>query len=111
MSIYNETIYNYIIYIWFILYILSVFGLYNKAPEYLLDLDFYLKLYIGIFLVLRFNPFVKSKLEDFDKKIIFASGTFILFTTLITNFFIPKGERVNILKQTSAIKNIVKKNK
>jgi hypothetical protein len=85
-------------------------GIYNKAPQYLLKLDFYLKLYIGIFLVLRYNPifpFVKNKLEEFDKKLIFSSGIFILLTTIITNLLVPKEERQNILKQTSDVKKLL----
>ena len=106
----KEKIYNSIIYIWFILYVLSVFGIYNNAPKYLLSLDFYLKLYIGIFLVIRYNPvfpFIKNKIEDFDKKLIFSSGMFILLTTVLTRLLVPIEERQTILKQTSDVKKIL----
>lgn len=105
----KEKIYNYVIYIWFILYGLSILGIYNNAPKYLLSLDFFLKLYIGIFLVIRYNPifpFIKNKIEDFDKKLIFSSGMFILLTTILTRLLVPIGERQTILKQTDDVKKI-----
>lgn len=106
----KEVLYNYIIYIWFILYGLSFFGIYNNAPKYLSTLDFYLKLYISIFLVIRYNPylpFVKNKLENFDKKLIFSGGISILLTTILTKLLTPKEETKDILKQTSEVKKII----
>lgn len=106
----KETLYNYVIYLWFILYALSIFGIYNNAPKYMLTIDFYLKLYIGAFLVIRYNPFfpfVKNKLEHFDKKLIFSGGISILLSTILTRFLAPKEETQNILKQTTDVKNII----
>jgi hypothetical protein len=110
INIKREKLYNYAIYLWFILYALSIFGIYTKAPKYLLKLDFYLKLYIGGFLVIRYNPFfsfVGDKLESFDKKLIFSGGLFILLTTILTILLVPKEDRQNILKQTYDVKKII----
>ena len=82
-----ENIQNYIfsavVTISYILYFAIAFGLSVKAPEYLETLQYWAKLYIGIFLVIRFNMFRKIQFTDLDRKIAFSAGIFILTTTFI----------------------------
>ena len=66
-----------------VLYVLSLvayFGL-NLKPLSLL-LDRLIKLYIGLMLVFKFNPFTDSKkLSIFDKRLAYHAGMILLLTT------------------------------
>ena len=64
------------------LYILVALGLSTTAPVYLNDLQFYMKIYISLFLIYRFNPFRRVRFTALDAKIAFSAGFFLLFMTL-----------------------------
>lgn len=83
----QEKTYDVIIYITYILIILSSLGLSEWAPKYLYNLDYYVRIYICLFLIWRFNP-LRSKYEftDLDRKIAFSAGIFILTTTAINKY-------------------------
>jgi len=65
------------------LYIIIALGLSASAPEYLTVLQYYLKLYISIFLIWRFNPFRRVKFTKLDATIAFNAGVFLLSTLVI----------------------------
>jgi hypothetical protein len=68
----------------YILYGISIIGLSRNAPTYIQTLDSYVKIYICLFLIYRFNP-LRNKIEftELDRKIVFSAGLFILTTTAI----------------------------
>ena len=66
-----------------ILYFLILLGLTATAPEYLDDLNYYVEIYVSLFLIYRFNPFRQTKYTELDVKITFAAGIFLLLTTTI----------------------------
>lgn len=72
-----------ITYIIWILYIIIALGLSAKAPEYLYNLQRFIKIYISLFLIYRFNPFRHVKFTEFDAKIAFNAGVFLIATTAI----------------------------
>ena len=86
----SRYIYNIITYVSSLIYIISAMGLYDTAPQYIIYIDIALKLFIGLFLIFRFNPLVKIRFNDFDKQIIFSAGIFILLSTTITTFMLNK---------------------
>lgn len=75
--------YNIVMYITWILYIAIALGLSANAPQYLDDLQSFVKLYISLFLIYRFNPFRRVKFTGLDAKIAFSAGVFLLATTAI----------------------------
>ncbi len=77
--------YDIIVYITWILYIIIALGLSANAPEYLDDLQNFIKLYVSLFLIYRFNPFRRVKFTGLDAKIAFSAGVFLLATTAINN--------------------------
>jgi hypothetical protein len=81
------------------LMILSAFGLSESVPRFLQSLDYYVRIYICLFLIWRFNP-LRSNYEftDLDRKIAFTAGVFILTTTALNQY-------VEQLK--SSVKNIL----
>jgi hypothetical protein len=73
-------------------YILTAFfltGVSTKSKEYLYTIDKYVKIYISLYLLWRFNPFGSIKFVDLDRNIAFSSGLF-LFTTTVVNELLQK---------------------
>jgi hypothetical protein len=77
--------YNIIIYITWFLYVVIALGLSANAPQYLEDMQYYVKMYVSLFLIYRFNPFRRVTFTGLDAKIAFSSGVFLLATTAINN--------------------------
>ena len=86
----HKQIYLYVLYTTYVLYFMSYIGFYSLAPQYIQLLDEILKIYVGLFLVIKFNPIFKHKFDSFDKDIAFSSGIIILlsttFTTIISKY-------------------------
>lgn len=78
-----------VLYITWGLYIAIFFGISANAPQYLDVLNSYVKIYVSLFLILRFNPFRKVKFTELDGKIAFSAGMFLLTTTALHNFLKP----------------------
>jgi len=76
--------FNVFIVLTYMLYILFAVGIFKSAPQYLESLDYYVKIYISLFLLWRFNPFRKIHFTELDRKIAFSAGIF-LFTTSAVN--------------------------
>lgn len=66
-----------------ILYIIISFGLSALAPQYLSYLQQFLKIYVSLFLIYRFNTFRTIKLTKLDKKIGFNAGILLIGTDII----------------------------
>ena len=79
----HRNMFNIIKYLSYIAYFTALFGVYNFDPRYSSMLDLITKLYISLFLILRFNPLVKEKYTKFDKNIVFSAGLFLFITTSI----------------------------
>jgi hypothetical protein len=82
---FQNRMYDLVVYITWFLYIIIALGLSANAPEYLDDLQYYVKLYISLFLIYRFNPFRRVKFTGLDAKIAFSAGVFLLATTAINS--------------------------
>ena len=68
-------------------YILIAVGIFIKSEdssEILEKIEFFLKLYMSIYLLWRFNPYRKQiNITELDKRIIYSSAFFILFIIII----------------------------
>jgi hypothetical protein len=67
----------------YISYIGIAVGVQLVSPESLDNLDYYVKMYVSLFLLFRFNPFQKIKFNELDRKIAFSAGIFLVTTTVI----------------------------
>jgi hypothetical protein len=96
---FQERIFDFIIYLTYFLIILSFFGVSEYAPKYLNELDYYVRIYICLFLMWRFNPFRSYyDFTNLDRKIAFSAGAFILTTTALNNYLISiQNEVKNLL--------------
>ena len=75
------------IYISYSLLFLTALGFSHYAPQYLNGMDYYVKIYVCLFLILRFNPFRRVKFTELDRKVAFSAGLFILTTTAFAQYF------------------------
>jgi len=77
----HQKTYRYALYILYILYATIFSGLFETNYEHLDILEIFVKYYVSLFLIARFNPLVKTKFTKFDAEIAFSSGVFLLITT------------------------------
>jgi len=89
-----ESVFIYVTYAVYFLYIIIAINISNyiglsedKSHEYLDRLDYFRQIYIGITLLLVFNPWTKTKYcTEFHKKIIFTSSIFLLLPPTVSLF-------------------------
>jgi len=84
---FQERIFDIVTYLTYFLIIISSLGLSQTAPQYLHTLDYYVRVYVCLFLVWRFNPLRSSfEFTNLDRKIAFNAGAFILTTTILNQY-------------------------
>lgn len=83
----QEFIFDILIVFSYILLIISSLGISATAPKLLETLDYYIRVYICLFLIWRFQPFrITNTFTNLDRKIAFNAGMLILTTSIITNY-------------------------
>ena len=82
---FQDQMFDLITFLTFGLYFAIAIGLSANAPQYLTTLQYYTKLYVGLFLFWRFNPFRRVRFTELDGKIAFSAGVFLLTTTAFEN--------------------------
>lgn len=83
------------IYLSYSLLFISALGLSQMAPNYLDTMDYYIRIYICLFLMWRFNPLrEKPEFTELDRKIAFSAGIFILTTTALNQYLVQLKEIV-----------------
>ena len=82
----------------YIFYIGAIIGVAVIHPEWYRTLDNIMKLYVGLFLFIRFNPFRGDvKFTKLDREISFHAGVFILSMLLVNSAFASYFPQVAIL--------------
>jgi len=98
----HQKLYYLLSYFSIFLYIVAFIGFSFNAPKYLLLLQEIMKIYISVILILRFNPYYKIEFNknnyEFDRKLAFSSGVFLLLTTGITTYIRSFLDKINIIK-------------
>jgi hypothetical protein len=82
----NEGIFDTIVSIIHAGYVAVAIGVFQKEPEYLPIIDYWTKVFIGLFLLWRFNSFAPSKFTEFDRKVVFSAGMFMFVTTIVNTY-------------------------
>lgn len=79
-------------YIIFIIFALLFLGIIQQEPPYLMQFIFIFKVFISLYLILRFNDFNKNiKFSELDRKVSFLAGIYLLlfaFADLIQEYMI-----------------------
>ena len=84
---FQNTIFNIFIITTYFLLALFISG-YKDANIYLENINYYVKIYISVFLIYRFNPFKQIKFNELDRKIVYSAGLMLFATTAINQFII-----------------------
>jgi len=83
---YAFIIVNYIAFaLYFTVVFVAIFGYTSRAPELLDRVDFYLRVYIGVFLLWSFSSSGIIKCNSLDKQMAFSAGCFIIFITIVND--------------------------
>lgn len=82
-------------YLSYLIYGITLIGIYNIAPEYLNTLHVFIQMFVSLFLIIYFNPFSKHEFTKFDKKVVFTAGIFLLMTTTVTDLIHPYIKPIN----------------
>ena len=93
---YHHTFFKYMLYTSYILFAIAFTGVYRIDPSYLTTLNELIKYYVCIFLLVQFNPYSEINCEDseFNRKIVFSAGIFLLLTTGITDYALLKLQNI-----------------
>ena len=77
-------------YLSYVLLFISALGISEMQPNYYLDtMDYYIRIYICLFLMWRFNPLREApEFTELDRKIAFSAGAFILTTTALNQYLV-----------------------
>jgi hypothetical protein len=78
----QDRLFDLTIFFSYVLYFIIYAGLISKAPEYLYVLQTFVKLYVSLYLIFKFNFLTNYPFNQLDKKIAFNAGFFLL-TTII----------------------------
>lgn len=82
----HQLIFDIALYLSYVLYIIAYLQIGTYNPKYLDTLQDFMKYYVTLFLLVRFNPLVKSQFNEFDRKVVFSSAIFLLTTTIFNQY-------------------------
>ena len=103
MAKFHEFVFQSALYLSYFLYIVAYLQIGYYNPKYLDMLQLYMKYYVTLFLLIRFNPFTNHQFTEFDRKVVFSSAIFLLTTTAFNEYAkqFDLAELVNIVKMRS----------
>jgi hypothetical protein len=83
----QERFFDIFIFISYLFLFFSLLGISFIPPEIFLEVNNYVRIYICLFLMWRFNPLrEKYEFTELDRKIAFSAGAFILTTTALNQY-------------------------
>lgn len=86
---FQNNLFTFVVVFSWILYFSILTGISTNAPKYLNIYDYYIKIYVSLFLLWRFNPFkTKIVFNELDRKIAFTAGVFLFTTTSLNQFLL-----------------------
>ena len=86
----HKKAYTWGLYLSYTLFAIALTGAVTVDPSYLMYLESTIRYYVCIFLLVRFNPLTHKQARskattEFDRKIAFSAGVFLLLTTTIAD--------------------------
>ena len=91
-------------YIAYFLLFSTIIGLGIVEPTYLTTFNYWLKIYISLYLIYRFNIFRTIKFTDLDRRVVFSSGILLLSTTALDEIFVSYASSIRkILPSLSSV--------
>ena len=87
MDYIKKPVYILLITIIYVTYILLYIGIIKYKPDIVNNLHIFLQIFIGFFLFIKFFPYRKHELKEYDSNIIFASSIILLTNLGIVELF------------------------
>jgi hypothetical protein len=72
-------------------YILTFLGIYYANPEYIQQLNIFIRVFVSVVLLVRFNPFNEVVVSKSDRILISAAAFFLLITTGVNDSVCARG--------------------
>ena len=110
LHIFQEYLFDIVINLAFFLLLISILGYSQYSQKYLNYLDYYIRIYICLFLIWRFYPLRSSyEFNTLDAKIAFNGGIFLLTTTALNQYLktIAKNTTTDLLDIETDAKNAI----
>lgn len=79
----HQSAFMYALYASYVLVAIAITGVVHLDPAYLDTIETFIKFYVSIFLMARFNPLVRTKFTPFDAMIAWSAGLFLFVTTSV----------------------------
>ena len=94
----HKSAYTWGLYLSYALFAVAFTGVLRIDPQYLVGLETAIKYYVCAFLLIRFNPLTHKRAHsaataEFDRRIAFAAGVFLLLTTAVTGIAASYAEK------------------
>jgi hypothetical protein len=97
-------LFNFLTVICYILIAVRIFITSNEAGKLLITIEFYLKLYMSLYLIWRFNMYRKHiNITDLDRQIIYGSAFFILFIIIINKILLKYEKKIKSYLQKKCL--------
>ena len=93
-----ERIYDWARILFWILYVVTILGLWNSAPHYLEKADDIFKIFVGAVLMYLCNPWDEKPITLHHKKIIFEAGIMLLLSSSVKSLL----QKVPVVKKVVA---------
>jgi hypothetical protein len=77
------------------------FGVLENEPEYLAAIDYWVKVFMALFLLWRFNPWARIAFSDFDRRVVFSAGMFLFTVTIVNTYLISYVEKGKTLGRSA----------
>ena len=107
--VWYEEFYTYLKYSSYIFFFISFFQLSKYAPKYLDELNIIIKVIICVILLYRFNPISTIILTDFDRRLVFDSALYLLFSSLFIDFYLLIKKKYSTIHEYQNNNNIEKR--
>jgi hypothetical protein len=87
LNILQEHVFDIVFVILYLLMVVAALGFSADSQKYIEQLDHYIKIYVCLFLIWRFNPLRSEyNFTKLDAKIAFTAGFFVLTTTSLNAY-------------------------
>jgi len=90
IDIIKKPFFNSVVFLIYLSYFLIFFGIVYINKKYVQVFSDTLLIFVCLFLIIRFHPYRKHELRNFDAKIIFASAILLLTNAGLTKYYIYK---------------------
>lgn len=91
LEVVKKPVYVSSLFILHLVYLLLLLGVIQYTPAIVNSLNIFIQVFICVFLIVKFHPFRKHELKEFDSTIILGSAIFLLtnlgFAQFFTNYF------------------------